>query len=178
MKEATLRAIDELALAHSARRKILLGVLQQLDRDIEALKKKHAKNLARCVELAAETECALRQAVAAVPEAFAKPKTLVLHGIKVGYRKGPGGLDWEDDEDLVRKIERLFPDDDEAARYLIVKKKPSAEALEDLDATTLKRLGVVVVDTGEQVVVKPVESEVEKLVKALLKDAREDAEGE
>ena len=172
----TLLDIDTLAKAYADRRALLADRLTALDRDLAAVKRKHMRELKRHVALTAECCTDLANAIDGSPELFAKPKTRILHGIKVGFRKGPGGLDWEDDEDLVRKIEKMFPDDGEAERYLIVKKKPSAEALEDLDVATLKRLGIVVVDTGEVVVVKAVESDVEKLVKALLKGAMDDAE--
>ncbi len=172
----TLSDIEALALAYRERRNVLLGTLSQLDADIAALKRKHLKGLTRCVKLAAETEAALRAAIERAPELFERPKTVVFHGIKVGYRKGPGALDWEDDGDLVRKIEKYFGEEAEA--YLIVKKKPSAEALEDLDAATLKRLGVEVGDDKDEVVVKPVETDVERLVKALLKGAKDELESD
>ena len=172
----TLLDIDALAKAYAARRALLADRLTALDRDLAAVKQKHMRELKRHVALTAETALDLHNAIDGSRDLFLKPKTQILHGIKVGLRKGVGGLDWEDDEDVVAKIERQFKDPDEAARYLIIKKKPSADALEDLDAATLKKFGIVVVDTGEQVVVKAVESDVEKLIKALLKGAMDDAE--
>ena len=172
----TLLDIDSLAKAYAARRALLADRLTALDRDLAAVKRKHLRELKRHVALTAETALDLHNAIDGSRDLFLKPKTQILHGIKVGLRKGVGGLDWEDDEDVVAKIERQFKDPDEAARYLIIKKKPSADALEDLDAATLKKFGIVVVDTGEQVVVKAVESDVEKLIKALLKGAMDDAE--
>lgn len=172
----TLLDIDTLAKAYADRRALLAERLTELDRDLAAVKRKHMKELKRHVALTAECQTDLANAIDGAPELFEKPKTRILHGIKVGFRKGPGGLDWDDDDDLVRKIERMFPEDSEAERYLIVKKKPSADALEDLDAATLKRLGIVVEDTGDVVVVKAVESDVEKLVKALLKGAMDETD--
>lgn len=170
----TLDGIERLTQTYADRRALLAERLALLQAQIDEVKKKHLKELKRHVALTAECESALRAAIEAAPELFEKPKTKVFHGVKVGYRKGPGALDWEDDGDLVRKIERYFGEEAEA--YLIVKKKPSAEALDDLDAATLKRLGVQVGDDKDQVVVKAVESDVEKLMKALLKGALEEAE--
>ena len=176
MIEVTLETIERKAKAYADRRGMLRDCLQQVERELAAIKRRHMKELKRHIALTADCETELSAAIMAAPELFVKPKTQILHGIKVGFRKGPGGLDWEDDDDLVRRIERLFPDDDEAERYLIIKKKPSAEALEDLDAAQLKRLGVTIVDTGEEVVIKPVETDIEKLVKALLKGAIDEAD--
>ena len=172
----TLLDIDSLAKAYADRRALLADRLTALDRDLAAVKRKHMRELKRHVALTGEIALDLHNAIDGSRDLFLKPKTQILHGIKVGLRKGVGGLDWEDDEDVVAKIEKQFKGPDEAARYLIIKKKPSADALEDLDAATLKKFGIVVVDTGEQVVVKAVESDVEKLVKALLKGATDDSD--
>jgi len=174
MSETTLTDIETKAKALADRREMLHDCLVQVERELAAVKKRHLKELRRRVALVADYESELRAAIEGAPELFEKPKTQVFHGIKVGFRKGSGGLEWEDDGDLVRKIEKYFGD--EAEGYLVVKKKPSAEALEDLDAATLKRLGVQVVDDGEQVVVKAVETDLERLVKALLKGALDEAE--
>lgn len=170
----TLLDIESLAKAYADRRALLADRLTALDRDLAAVKRTHLKELRRHVALTAETASYLHNAIDGARDLFLKPKTQILHGIKVGLRKGVGGLDWEDDEDVVAKIEKHFKD--EADLYLIIKKKPSADALEDLDAGTLKKFGIVVKDTGEQVVVKAVETDVEKLVKLLLKGAMDEAE--
>lgn len=172
----TLLEIESLAKAYAERRALLAGRLTALEHALAVVKRQHLKDVKRQVALTAECELVLRNAIAGSPDLFEKPKTQLLHGIKVGYRKGVGGLDWEDDADVVTKIEKYFDDAEEAARYLIVKKKPSADALEGLDASTLKKFGIVVVETGEQVVVKAVESDVERLVKLLLRDALADTD--
>ncbi len=71
------------------------------------------------------------------------------------------------------KIEKVYGE--QAEDYLLVEKQPSAKALEGLEAAELKRLGVTVVDTGEQVVIRHVDGAVEKAVKALLKEKVEEA---
>lgn len=174
MKTMTLEQIETLCADFSKRREQLHDRLTILEAELQAVKRRQLREIKYRTGLAAESESTLRAALETAPDLFTKPKTHVFHGIKVGYRKGTGSLDWEDDEDLVRKIEKAFGD--LAEEYLIVKKKPRAEAIEGLDAATLKRLGVQVGDDGEQVVIKPVETAIEKLVKALLKDARESAE--
>lgn len=167
----TLEQIERMCAEFEKRRDALHDRLSALDQAMQVLKRVHLKDLKRCTALAAESEAILRAAIEAAPDCFDKPKTHVFHGIKVGYRKGLGALDWDDDDELVQRIEKLFPDI--ADDYLHIKKRPRAEALEGCDAATLKRLGVQVGDDGEQVVIKPVDTAIEKLVKALLKDARD-----
>jgi len=170
----TLLEIELLAKAYADRRALLADRLTALDRDLAAVKKKHMRELKRHVALTAETELMLREAIMETPELFDKPKTRIVHGIKVGFRKGKGKIEWEDDAQLVALIKKKFPDfvDD----LIITTEKPSATGLEDLDAAELRKLGVTVEEAGEQVVVKPVETDIEKLVKLLLKGATDDAD--
>lgn len=166
--------IESLTAAYAARRALLAARLTALDRDLAAVKRKHMRELKRHVALTAETQSALHNAIEAAPELFEKPKTRILHGIKVGFRKGKGKIEWEDDAQLVALIERKFPDfiDD----LIITTKTPSAIGLAELDASELRKLGVTVEEAGEQVVVKAVETDVEKLVKLLLKGATDDSD--
>lgn len=174
MSEITLEAIEAKAKAYADRREMLGDYLAMIDRELSAIKKKHLKELKRRVAVAAEYETELRAAIESAPDLFEKPKTQIFHGIKVGYRKGKGKIEWEDDATLVALIKKKFPDD--VAHLIITTEVPSKKGLEDLDAAELRKLGVTVEETGEQVVLKPVESDIEKLVKALLKGAMEEAE--
>ena len=170
----TLLEIESLTKAYADRRALLADRLTALDRDLAAVKRKHMRELKRHVALTAETQSALHSAIEAATELFDKPKTRIIHGIKVGFRKGKGKIEWEDDAQLVALIEKKFPDfiDD----LIITTKAPSATGLAELDASELRKLGVTVEEAGEQVVVKAVETDVEKLVKLLLKGAMDDAD--
>lgn len=170
----TLLEIELLAKAYADRRALLAERLTALDRDLDLVKRKHMRELKRHVALTAETASALHNAIEAAPELFEKPKTRILHGIKVGFRKGKGKIEWEDDAQLVALIKKKFPDF--VGDLIITTEKPSATGLEDLDAAELRKLGVTVEEAGEQVVVKPVETDIEKLVKLLLKGATDDAD--
>lgn len=164
--------IEVLAKAYADRRALLSERLTALERDLNAIKSKHMKELKRHVTLTAECQTELANAIDASPDLFDKPKTRILHGIKVGFRKGKGKIEWEDDAQLVALIKKKFPDF--ADGLIITTEVPSATGLQDLDASELRKLGVTVEEAGEQVVVKAVDSDVEKLVKALLKGAMDE----
>jgi hypothetical protein len=76
---------------------------------------------------------------------------------------------------VVTLIEKSFP---KAQADLLIKttKKPIKKALEDLDVGALKRIGCRVVETGDEIVIKPADSEVDKIVTALLADAIDEQE--
>lgn len=52
---------------------------------------------------------------------------------------------------------------------------PAREALENLSADDLKKLGVMVAEACDQIVIRMVDSEVERMINALLKDDLEEA---
>ena len=54
-----------------------------------------------------------------------------------------------------------------------VTEKPNKDALADMPAGDLKKLGIELTETGDAVVIKPVDGEVDKICTALLKDQPE-----
>jgi hypothetical protein len=174
MSTHTWDDLDRLTKAYADQRTLLAERLTALERDLNGVKHKHMKELKRHVALTAECQTNLASAIDQVPELFQKPKTRIVHGIKIGFRKGKGKIEWEDDAQLVALIKKRFPDfvDD----LILTTEVPSATGLQELDAAELRKLGVTVEEAGDQVVVKAVESDVEKLVKALLKGAMDEAD--
>lgn len=174
MNEITLADIETKAKAYADRRALLAERLTALDTALTLVKKLHLKELKRHVKLTAETQVELFNAIDSARDLFDKPKTQIFHGVKVGLRKGKGKMEWEDDAALVSLIKKKFPD--HVDQLILTTEKPSATGLEDLDAAELRKLGVTVEDAGEQVVVKSIETDIEKLVKALLKSAVDEDE--
>lgn len=168
----TLAEIEKLTIAFADARALLASEVTNLEQELEALKRKRMPAIKALVARAADKSAALTQAVSAAPQLFEKPKTQTFAGIKVGFRKGTGGIDWADDARVCALIEKHFP---KAQAELLIKttKKPIAKALADLDVADLKRIGCTVEATGEIVVIKPTDSSVDKIVNALLKDATE-----
>lgn len=170
----TLNDIDKMAKSYAETREDLTMRVSALEEELEAVRKKHMVGIKRRIAVAAEESSQLRAAVEQSRELFGRPKTIVLHGIKVGFQKGKGKLDWEDDDLVVRLIKRHFP---EQAEVLIkTTEKPRKDGLNGLTVAELKKIGVTAEECGEMVVVKPVDTDVDKIVKALLKDQEEIAE--
>ena len=155
-------------------RAVLCGIVAHLNDGIDALRRDHMKELKAAVNAAAEEHEKLKALIEAHPELFAKPRTVVMHGIKLGYRKGSGSMEFDDAEQVAKLVQKHFPDEFD----LLVKTehKPIKKALEQLNAAQLKKLGITVEETGDVVFIKPTDSAVDKLVNALLKSATEEAE--
>lgn len=155
-------------------RAALADIVTQLNDGIEALKRDHMRALKAAVARVAERHEDLKALLEEAPDLFVRPRTVVFHGIKVGYQKGTGKLEFDDPDRVIALIRKHFPD--QADALIRTRESPSKEALEELSAADLKRLGIVVEDTADRVVIKHTDSTVDKLVRALIKGATEDAE--
>jgi len=106
---------------------------------------------------------------------FEKPKSQTMHGVRVGWRKGSGGIDFEDADQVVRLIKKHYSEDEQEL-LIITKEKPNKDALEQLAVDELKKLGCTVEDTADVPFIKDAAGDVDKIVKALLKEATEEVE--
>jgi arsenate reductase-like glutaredoxin family protein len=156
-------------------RETLSGIVSDMTTAIETIKRSNIKRLKKAVAEAADTESVLRGLVDRHPECFERPRTRTLNGIKCGYQKAKGKIDYTDAERVIVLIRKHFPE--QADVLISTKESPVKEALAGLAAADLKRLGVTVVEAGDQIVIKAADSEVDKMVDALLKGATEEAEG-
>jgi hypothetical protein len=137
-----------------------------LNAGIESLKADALPELRAAIDAAASEWQHLEQLLRAHPELFQRPRSLEAHGIKFGWQKGKGSLGITDPDRTVRLIRKHLPD--QADVLIATKEVPAKDALAQLSAADLKRLGVEVKDAGDQVFIKPVETGVDKLVKALV----------
>jgi Bacteriophage Mu Gam like protein len=165
----TLIEIDSRAKLYADARESLAGIVSELNAGIEALKRQAMPDIKRAIARAATHHDSLRALIEACPELFAKPKSRTLHGIKLGFQKGKGKIEFDDPEQVVRLIKKHFPE--QADVLIATKEKPVKTALNNLTGAELKKLGINVVEGGEVVFITPTDSAVDKLVDALLKEA-------
>src|SRR5947199_4753740 len=123
-----LGEIESLTKAFSDTHNDLTYIVNLLNDEIERAKRKRLPEIKRMVARCAEKHDALKSAIEAEPQLFVKPRTYIFHGIKVGMTKGKGGIEWEDDEQVVRLIEKHFKDQPDLLDVLIkTTKKPLAK---------------------------------------------------
>ena len=104
---------------------------------------------------------------------FKRPRSIIISGITVGLRKATGKIEYDDEDAVIKRIKKLFQDAEEQAIYIKTVESLRKKNLESLDAATLKKLGVKVEDTGDVVLIKPVKSDIDKIVNAMLKGSGE-----
>lgn len=169
---STLNDIELRAKKYAEARERIGAIVTDLNEGIEAIKRAELPRLKKAIAAAAEHHDALKGLIEAAPELFRKPRTVTFHGLRLGYMKGKGGIVWDDSDAVVAAIQKHLPE--QAETLIRWTGKPLKEAINQLDVATLRKIGCRVVDTGEQVVIKPVDSAVDKMVDALLKGATEE----
>ena len=164
-----ITTIEDSARAYAAARAKLAECVTQLQEGLDNLRKNNLPRIKRNLAKVAELESELKALVADAPNHFVKPRTLVLHGIRVGFEKGKGLITFDDADDVVKLVRKKLPD---LADVLIkTTDKPVKAGLKNLTVQQLKSIGCTVEETGDQVIVRAVDSDVDKLVAALLKGA-------
>lgn len=175
MNITPLSQIESAAFKYSQARKNLADLMQTMQEQIDAIKRTHLSGIKSAVGKCTKQHTELKELIEAHPESFEKPRSHVFHDIKVGYRKGTGGIVIHDEDQTVNLIRKHF--DREVFDTLIkTTETPIKKSLETLDVATLKKIGCSVEDTGDVVFIKPTDSAVEKAVNALLKEATKDLE--
>ena len=167
----TLADIEKQTRAYAAARDVLTERVQMLEADIEAAKRRRLRGIKEAVRKVKDIEAALHNSIEGAPHLFQKPRTLVISGIRIGITKGKGKISFSEPDQVVRLIRRHFPN--QADTLVAVKETPVKKALANLSVAELKRIGVIVEETGDEVMIKPTDSNVDKLVAALLKEARQ-----
>lgn len=116
---------------------------------------------------------ALRAAVAAHPELFARPRTRAFEGVKVGYRKMPGRIAC-DEARTVARIRKLYPERE--ADLVRVRENLDRAALRRLDSRTLAAIGVSIADVEDEIVIAAAGADIDRLVDAMLAEVEDKEE--
>ena len=166
-----LKDIEPKAKAYADARSKVVEIVTELNTGIEALKRDSMPALKRAIARAAEKHDQLKAIIEESPALFRSPRTVVMHGIKIGYMKGKGGIAFDDAEQVIKLIKKHQAH--VADELIKTTETPVKQALALLSVAELKKLGCTVVDAGDLVVIKPADGEVDKLVDALMKGATE-----
>lgn len=169
---ATMKDIEASTKRYADAAAVLRDALAELEDRRTELARKYLPLLKRQVTVARNARAALSAAIDASPELFVKPRTVTFHGVRVGFIKRKGRIEWSDADRVVELIRKNYPEQFE----VLVKttQTPVRDALAQLSAADLKKLGISVVADSDEVLIKDASGEIEKLVEALLKDQPEE----
>jgi len=169
----TMDEIVALARAYSKARDALEATgeeIRQLQR--RAVRDRLRGMRSRVAETAAAHD-ALKAAIEGRPELFVKPRTVAVDGVKFGFRKQTGAVDTGDEAQAIALLRKKLPG--LADTLINVKETLDKKGLRKLPAADLARIGVTIEDPVDEVVIATAESDIDKLVNALLDDG--DGEG-
>lgn len=159
--------IETLCEAYDRDSAILDTMIAQLEADLHDVRQKHMARLKRQAACVAASEASVRLAVEERPDLFAKPRTAVFHGIKVGYQKAEGVLVADDDQATINRLKDMYLED-EIEKYVTTKESLNKRELKNLSADDLNDLGLRIDGAGDVVLVKRVSGDVEKLIDRLI----------
>jgi hypothetical protein len=160
--------IESLAGAFATARGELAEQIETLRDMQEAAKRQRLRFIRAALTKFTAAHDVLKNAVQDSADLFQAPKTRMLHGVKVGFMKQRGKLEIDNTDQVVKLIRKHFPEQFDA----LVKTTytPVRPALQNMQVGDMKRLGVRVTDDVDAVVIKPADSELDKLIDALLND--------
>lgn len=166
-----LGTIEKLCQTYRKEYDILAERCQALNEEIEALKRRRLQGIKNALTRASDARSDLEQAVSMAPHLFTKPKTMVIAGIRIGYTKQKGRLVFDDPAKVVQLIRKHLAD--QFDNLVSVRETPLKGALQQLSGIELKKIGVQIEADVDRVVVKSTDTEVDKLVNALLAEAEQ-----
>lgn len=165
-RSLSLGTIETLCSNYDGECAALEEQIAALEADLEAVKQKHLRGLKRRAAAVATAEAELHSAVESSPGLFVKPRTITVHGIKVGFATSTGSISWDDDEQVVELIREMFP---KRVKELIkTTETPKKNALKALTDDERARIGCSIDGAGDVVVLSRVAGDVEKLVNKLI----------
>jgi hypothetical protein len=154
----------------------LVGLVKACNDEQKAIAELYVKDIKLAVRSCVDKLAKLRETISTYKHLFVRPKTACIHGYKVGFKKAPGAVEYDNEEQVVKLIKKHFPD--RTIELIITKEVPSKDAIQRLSVADLAKIGCSLVNTAEKVVVSSLVKDSEKLVAALLKEHSSDTEVE
>lgn len=169
---ANFNDIDRRAKLYAVAREDLAALVNALNEGVQAMQRKSLPDIKRAVARASEHHVKLEALLLQRPDLFVKPRTTILHGIKLGYQKSKDSLEY-DAEMVIQQVKEKLPE--KASGLIRTKEELVPEAIKLLTAEERMAVGISDVQGTDKVVINPTDSAIDKAVAALLKAAVGDA---
>ena len=164
-----LAAVDRKCQLLRALRNQLSDALAELNSDIESARLNHIDAIRDLAAAAAQATDELMDLVEGEEALFEQQRSLTIHGIKCGFRKARGKVEYDDEAKVVLRIKQVYQDD----IGVLVKstEKPNKSALLKLPAADLKKLGVEVTGACDETFVSDTATDIDKMVDKMITEA-------
>ncbi len=171
---STLERIGNLCRDYADAREALEETAEAIRDEQRAAVRRRLRGLKARVAAASAARDALRQALAVAPHLFERPRTRAIEGIKVGYRKMPGRIEYADEAKVIARIRARWPARE--AELVRVKESLDRGALKRLDGRELATIGASIIEVDDEIVIAAAADDLDKLVDTLLEDGTEERE--
>lgn len=159
-------AIEEKAEDYSVARDLLEMELRSMNEALELVRLRYLPELKKRAAATRRELAALQALIEANPELFKRPRTVEVHGVKLGYRSLPRKV--APGPNTVALIEKHCPEKVET--MIEVTKKPISSTLQKLSPGERQKLGCVVTGGGDAILIKHSTDSLEKLLKKILEE--------
>lgn len=161
--------LDRAALRYRQARDRMAAVIVGYQAAVSEATAPHLPPLREALTALNAAEVILRDAVeASPPTLWQRVRTRLIHGIKLGWQKSRGKVEWDDEQKVIERIRRLLP---AAQAELLI--RPGKESVHrpgvyDLTAADLRRLGIRITDDCDSVVIRDQQGDINRLVDSML----------
>lgn len=168
MATVTITDIQPIVAAYASARNVVAERVSALQAEVQDAQRRKLPGIKAALASAADRKSALELVIGANPELFAKPRTVTLHGIKFGLKKGSGKIEFADEAGVIARIKKFLKTKAEA--LISTKEAVKKKALLDLSVEELAKIGCAAESTGDQVYIAAEDTAVDKLVARILKE--------
>ncbi len=165
----TLGEIEKLTARLADASTALDDQLAEYERELQAVNDKHLRPLKRLAAETAASMAELHSAIEGGPHLFIKPRTITLHGFKIGFSYSKGKLVIADEETTIKLLRKKFP---ELAEALIrTEEEVNKDGVKTLGLAEkqLSALGMSIDGAGDGVLIDRAAGDIEKLIAKLTK---------
>ena len=169
MTDELTHQLTHAARAHAKERDTLSDRVANLHAEIEAVKRRYLPGIRNAAARARETREEIEWLIEANPEAFVKPRTVTLSGVKMGLQKQKGTVAWKSPSSVVKAIEKHLPERYE--ELVEVTEKPRKSAVAKLTIQEARKIGCTLTEDSDKILIKSAHDDVDKLVSKLLEES-------
>ncbi len=146
----------------------LRAVMTAMQAEVREVGERFRDRMQAALDQAVNARALLESTVKREAALFGEPRTRQFHGVKVGFRKLPGKIVFDDEARVIARVRDQLPELEPA--LIQVEESVRKNAVIGLDAKQLAAIGVSLVDAGDELVLKAADTDLDKLIKALSAD--------
>lgn len=165
MSVEILRKLESSTNLYATKRDALREIASRCKTELDAIRDRYRAEIRAAASDAATAFTGLRDLIDQHRGLFNKPRSRLFSGIKVGLKKRPGRIEFDDAARVIELIRRKLPD--KADALVRIKEEVARDALKLLQPAELAAIGAQLVDTGDEIVIDHPADEIDRLIEAL-----------